>query len=241
MKFSRRPQWQRFVILLALMLLVTFIFGKQYVAKELLKKRQQLALLETELQTARAESEELKTAKAVSIQEVSVVQQANHLLRESERQRQDEIASLKADLAFYRRLGGANGSQAGLAIHHVELRRTDSARVFELVFTLTQNIRWASSIAGDIDVTIDGIQNSKAKHLDESELLAENTSTLKFEFKYFQQLERLITLPEGFEAKHLTLQLEPKGSGSKVEQTISWQDLFGDGAVESGAEKSDSD
>jgi len=246
MKFSRLPQWQRFVIPLALMLLLTFVFGKQYVAKELLKKRQQVTQLETELRTARTESEELKTAKAVSVQEASVLQQANHLLRESDRQRQDEIASLKADLAFYRRLGGANGSQTGLAIHHVELRRTASARVFELVFTLTQNIRWASSIVGEIDVSIDGILNGKAEHLNEADLLAENTSNLKFEFKYFQQLERLITLPEGFKAKHLTLQLDPEGSGSNIVQTVSWQNLFGTGSIEtgsleSGSEKSDSD
>lgn len=229
MKFSKRPPWQRFAILLALMLLVTFIFGKHYVGKELLKKRHQVAQLEAELQTARNENETLKTAKAVSVQGASVLQQANDLLRESDRQRQDEIASLKADLAFYRRLGGANGSQTGLAIHHVELRRTQSTQVFELVFTLTQNIRWAASIAGDIDVSIDGIVNGKAEHLDESELLAENTSALQFEFKYFQQLERLITLPEGFEAKLLTLQLDPEGSGTRIEQTISWEDLFGDG------------
>lgn len=233
MNFSKLPQWQRISILLALMLLVTFLFGRQYVDKELSKKRQQIVQLEADLQTSRAETEDLRTANAVSVQEVVVLQQANNLLRDSERQRQDEIASLKADLAFYRRLGGANGSQAGLAIHHVELRRTDYPQVFELVFTLTQNIRWASSIAGDIDVTIDGIQGGKAIHLGKSQLLAKNTATLKFDFKYFQQLERLITLPEGFDPKHLTLKLDSAGSGSKVEQTLDWQDLFGDGTIKS--------
>ena len=241
MKFSSRPLWQRFSILLALMLLITFIFGKHYVTKELYNKRQEVAQLQSELQAARDEANELLTAKAVSVQEAAVLQQANKLLRESDRQRQDEIASLKADLAFYRRLGGANGSQSGLAIHHVELRRTDSERVYELDFTLTQNIRWASSIAGKINLSIDGILNGKAEHLDESELLAENTSTLTFEFKYFQQLERLITLPDGFEAKHLTLQLDPEGSEVNVEQTISWQELFGDSPLKQLPEEQVSD
>ena len=228
MKFSNRPPWQRFAILLSLMLLVTFIFGKQYVAKELLKKRQQVAQLESDLQTVRAELENLQTANAVSVLEAAVLQQANHLLRESDRARQDEIASLKADLAFYRRLGGANGAQTGLAIHHAELRRTNSAQVFELVITLTQNIRWASSISGNIDLSIDGIQDGKAQHLSKGALLAENTGNMKFEFKYFQQLERLITLPEGFVPKHLTLTLDPEGSGSKIEQTTTWMELFGE-------------
>lgn len=210
------------------MLLVTVLFGRQYVAKQLVKKHEQIAQLEADLRTSRLENEELRTANAVAVQEAMVLQQANNLLRVSERNRQDEIASLKADLAFYRRLGGADGSQAGLAIHHVELRRTGSPQVFELVFTLTQNIRWAASISGNISVTIDGIQDGKALHLDESQLLAENTKSLKFEFKYFQQLERLITLPQGFEPKYLTLKLDPAGTGNKAEQTLDWQDLFGD-------------
>lgn len=220
----------------ALVLLLMYIGGKRYVGKELIKARDKIELLESELQTAKADTDSDKTSKAVVVQEVAVLQQANALLRESERKRQDEIASLKADLAFYRRLGGTSGSQAGLAIHHIELRRTDSPWVFELVFTLTQNIRWAAAIAGDIDLSIDGIKAGKAVHLKESQLLAVNTAELLFEFKYFQQLERLITLPEGFEASYLTLTLNPKDAGNSVAQTISWQELFGDNTGKSAAD-----
>ena len=236
MKFSKLPQWQRLSILLTLMLLVTFMFGRQYVTKELSKKREQIVQLESDLQTFRAENESLRTANAVSVQEATILQQANNLLRDSERQRQDEIATLKADLAFYRRLGGADGAQAGLAIHQVELRPTDSPQVFKLVFTLTQNIRWAASISGNVNVSIEGIQNGKAARLEESKLLAENTDSLKFEFKYFQQLERLINLPEGFDPTYLTLKLNPTGSSKKVEQTLDWQDLFGESTIKTASD-----
>lgn len=228
MNSSKQPGWGRIILAAILVLLLMYVGGKRYVGKELIKARDRIELLENELQSAKADTDSDKTSKAVVVQEVAVLQQANALLRDSERQRQDEIASLKADLAFYRRLGGTSGSQAGLAIHHIELRRTDSSRVFELVFTLTQNIRWAAAIAGDIDLAIDGIKAGKAVHLNESQLLAVNTAELQFEFKYFQQLERLITLPEGFEANYLTLSLKPKDSSNSVEQTIGWQELFGD-------------
>ena len=216
MTTSKQPGWNRIALAAVLLLLIVYVGGKRYVAKELIKARERIAQLEAEIQVAQGEVDSDKTGKAVAVQEAAVLQKANELLRESERQRQDEIASLKADLAFYRRLGGASGSEADLAIHHIELRRTDSPRVFELFFTLTQNIRWASVISGDIDLTVDGIMAGKAVHLDESKLLAESASDLKFEFKYFQQLERLITLPEGFEAKHLTLTLKSKDTAKNV-------------------------
>lgn len=230
MNTSKQPGWGRIVLAATLVLLLAYVGGKRYVGKELIKARAQIELLEAELETAQSGADSDKTNNAVAVQEAAVLQAANNLLRESERKRQDEIASLKADLAFYRRLGGASGSQAALAIHHVELRRTGSPRVFELVFTLTQNIRWASVIAGDVNLSIDGIKGGKAVHLNESQLLAENTAKLQFEFKYFQQLERLITLPEGFQANYLTLTLDTKDASKNVEQTISWQELFDNSA-----------
>ena len=231
MNTSKKPGWGRILLVAGLVLLVVYIGGKRYVAKELIKARENISLLEADLRATQAELDSDKTGKAVAVQEAAVLQQANDLLRASERQRQDEIASLKADLAFYRRLGVASGSNAGLAIHHVELRRTDAPRVFELVFTLTQNIRWASVIKGNIDITIDGIKNGEAIHLNKSQLLPENNGDMKFEFKYFQQLERLITLPEDFEAKHLILELDPEDSTNSVEQSINWQELFSDSSI----------
>jgi hypothetical protein len=226
MKISKELGWGRIILAASLVLLLVYVGGKRYVAKDLIKARERITQLEIELRNTQSEVESDKTEKAVAVQEAAVLQQANELLRASEHERQDEIASLKADLAFYRRLGSASGSNAGLAIHHVELRQTGSPRVFELVFTLTQNIRWASVIEGDIELSVEGIKDGTAVHLDASQLLPENSGDMRFEFKYFQQLERLINLPEGFEAKHLSLTLAPKDASTNVEQSISWQELF---------------
>ncbi len=75
---------------------------------------------------------EERARSTVVAREADVIRRANNLLRVSERQRQDEIASLQADLEFYRRLGGANGSQAPLSVHHLELETTQSPRVYRV-------------------------------------------------------------------------------------------------------------
>jgi len=163
--------------------------------------------------------------------EVDIVRRANALLRASEREHQDEVAGLRADLAFYRRLGGASGSQAPLAVHYLELQTTQSPRVYRIIITLTQNLRWAAVISGQIELGVDGIENGVARHLKVAQLLAESADSLEFQFKYFQQLERLITLPENFEPSRLTVRLKSRSLRTDVVQSTEWKSLFNEAVV----------
>lgn len=220
------PKWQQIAIPAVAIMLGIFYVGKYYVADELIVANHQLEALQKDLQTSLEQLDIEKTRATNAEREADVVRRANALLRISERQRQDEIAGLQADLAFYRRLGGANGSQAALAVHHMELQATRSPRVYLLLFTLTQNLRWASSISGRIQLGVDGIQDDIAKHLSNEQLLAESADSLRFQFKYFQQFEHLITLPEGFAASRMTIRLRSGSLSTAVEQTMQWRDMF---------------
>ena len=195
-------------------------------ADELIYANYSVVALKQDLHDALEQLEAEKERTVIAEREADIVRRANGLLRVSERERQDEIASLQADLAFYRRLGGANGSQAPLAVHYLELQTTQSPRVYRIIFTLTQNLRWAAVISGRVQLGIDGIQNGVAVNLTEEQLLADSTEPLNFQFKYFQQLERLITLPEGFEANQLTVRLRSGSLRTPVEQSMEWASLF---------------
>ena len=209
-----------------LIMLSVFYFAKYFVADELIYANYHVTALKQDLQDALEQLQTEKERTAIAKQEADIVRRANALLRESEKERQDAIASLQADLAFYRRLGGANGSQAPLAVHYLELQPTPSAQVYRIIFTLTQNLRWAAVISGQVQLGLDGIQNSVAVHLTEEQLLADSAEPLNFQFKYFQQLERLITLPEGFEPTQLTVRLRSNSLRTPVEQSMEWTSLF---------------
>ncbi|MCW8925830.1 MAG: hypothetical protein OQJ84_06205 [Xanthomonadales bacterium] len=206
--------------------LAIFYIGRNYVADELIRANHQVTTLQLDLEEAVRQLQTEQAKVAVVEREADVLRRANALLRESEREHQDEIANLQADLAFYRRLGGASGSQAPLAVHYLELLNTQSPRVFQLVFTLTQNLRWAAVISGRVHLGVDGIQDGVAARLTEEQLLPESAQTVQFRFKYFQQIERLITLPVGFEPSRLTIRLQSRGLQTPVEQSMDWQDLF---------------
>jgi hypothetical protein len=226
MNFRDLPKWQLIAIPAFSIILGNFYFARYYVADELIYANDHLEALQQDLRVTLDLLEEEKARSTVAEREVDVVRRANALLRASERERQDEIAGLQADLAFYRRLGGANGSQAPLAVHYLELQPTQSPRVFRIIFTLTQNLRWAAVISGKIELGVDGIRDGIAVHLTESQLLAESAEPMSFQFKYFQQLERLITLPESFEANRLSIRLKSGSLRTPVEQSMEWQSLF---------------
>jgi hypothetical protein len=226
------PKWQLVALPATVIMLSIFYFSKYFVADELIYANYQVSALQTDLQTALEQLETEKAHSAIAEREADVVRRANALLRASERGRQDEIASLQADLAFYRRLGSANGSQAPLAVHHIEVESTQSPRVYRIIFTLTQKLRWAAVISGSIELAVDGIQNSVAQHLKQQQLLAESSEPLNFQFKYFQQFERLITLPEDFEASQLTIRLRPDNLRTPIEQSMDWQDVYNQRAID---------
>lgn len=226
MKYSNLPKWRVIAVAAVVVMLSVYYFARNFIADELIYANYHVEALKQDLKDALEQLEAEKGRTSIAEREVDIVRRANALLRVSERERQDEIASLQADLTFYRRLGGANGSQAALALHYLELQTTQSPRVYRIIFTLTQNLRWAAVISGRVQLGIDGIQDGVAVHLTEEQLLAESTEPLNFQFKYFQQIERLITLPEGFEANQLTVRLRSGSLRTPVEQSMQWADLF---------------
>jgi hypothetical protein len=226
MNYPNLPKWQFIAVPAVLIMLSLFYFAKYFVADELIYANYHVSALKQDLQDALNQLEAEKERTVIARQEADIVRRANALLRESEKERQDAIASLQADLAFYRRLGGANGSQAPLAVHYLELQTTHSPRVYRIIFTLTQNLRWAAVISGRVQLGLDGIQHGVAAHLTEEQLLADSAEPLAFQFKYFQQLERLVTLPEGFEPTLLTIRLRSKSLRTPVEQSMEWTSLF---------------
>lgn len=226
MNDSMFPKWLMLATVAVIIALGIYYFARYYVADELIYANDRVEALLEDQRDLTAALEAKKSRLAVAEREVDIVRRANNLLRASEREHQDEIAGLKADLAFYRRLGGANDSQNPLAVHYLELQATQSPRVFRIIFTLTQNLRWAAVISGRIELGVEGIAKGSARHLTEKQLLAESAEPLRFQFKYFQQLERLITLPEDFEPSRLTIRLKSRSLRTDVEQSMEWHSLF---------------
>ncbi|MFD0724276.1 DUF6776 family protein [Lysobacter brunescens] len=170
-------------------------------------------------------------------QEVSTLRRSDQISREANRdlertlaERDEEIAGLRADIAFYERFVGATGQRRGLSVHDLDMR-LQSGDVWQFTATLTQNLNRGAVNTGRLTLGIEGTRNDRLEKLAWSGLRKLNNAPgLEYSFKYFQQVEGEVMLPEGFKPLRVTVRLVPSG-GSAVEQSFPWPDTIRTGAT----------
>ncbi len=153
-----------------------------------------------------------------------VAERALEDLRQALTQRQDEVASLRADVSFYQRLIESGAQQAGLWVHQFRLRRDgDSGNMYRYRLTLAQNLKRGRNAEGSVEIKLTGSSDGKLVKLDLAELTgAEAAPDTAYAFKYFQQLEGTILLPTAFEPSAIEIAMRPKDGASTVRREFTW-------------------
>ncbi|WP_024889160.1 DUF6776 family protein [Luteimonas huabeiensis] len=166
-------------------------------------------------------------------QEVTTLARSDQISREANLQlqgalaeRDEEIAGLRADLAFYERFVGATAQRRGLTVHELKLA-PGGGQVWHATATLTQNLNRGEPSEGELRLLVEGTLDGRLQQLDWNALRQrEDAPPLPYSFKYFQQVEGDIVLPAGFTPTRITARLQPRG-GSPVEQSFAWSDATG--------------
>ena len=216
------------IVVTAVLLFIVWQLASTKVVPETKDLENEVRFLSGELEILKDRLERVQARVVVSDREADVIRQANRLLREHESERQDELSHLKSELEFYRRLAGTGGSQDGLDVYRAEVIPTESDKVFQFILTLTQNIRRASIITGRARMDIEGTMENRPVTLYWSQISDGETPEPSFRFKYFQQLEGYLTLPDGFSPIRLLVTLEAKGQRKPVIRKYSWLELRDD-------------
>lgn len=165
-------------------------------------------------------------------QEVSTLRRSDQISREANRdlqrtlaERDEEIAGLRADVAFYERFVGATGQRRGLSVHDLEMR-LQNGDAWHFLATLTQNLNRGAVNSGRLTLSVEGTRNDRLERLSWSGLRKQNNAPgLAYSFKYFQQVEGEVILPKDFKPLRVTVRLVPAG-GSAVEQSFPWPETL---------------
>jgi hypothetical protein len=220
-------------MLVTLVVSMVFLFviwqlAASRVSPESIELQQDLDFVAGELSTIKQRLARLQARQIVVEREAEVLRRANRILRETESERQAELGRLQSELDFYRRLAGSGGAQSGLDVYRAEIVPTESGQVFQFILTLTQNIQRASMISGRVRIDIEGTLDDRPVKLRWTQISDGETPEPAYRFKYFQQLEGYLTLPDGFEPVRLSLTLESKNRRKPVVRKFDWASLRGD-------------
>ncbi len=150
-----------------------------------------------------------------------ISREANRDLQGALAERDEEVAGLRADVAFYERFVGATAQRRGLAVHELQLQpQTDQA--WRFTATLTQNLNRGAVNAGQLKIAVEGTRDGKLQKLAWDDLRQQpNAPGVPYSFKYFQQIEGDLVLPPDFKPVRVIARLVPQ-SGAAVEHSFPW-------------------
>lgn len=142
---------------------------------------------------------------------------------------QSQIAELNEELAFYRGIMSPSDGRSGLQIKAVQISPGSDSDDFSLRLILVQAGRHDTRVQGGVDLSVvgesidaDNDQSVDPMTINMSQLTGE-TDKLRYSFRYFQILDRDISLPVGFRPDTVEVSLSGGRKADAVSASFPWQ------------------
>ncbi len=221
--YDPKRKFLRFALVL-LLLSASFAAGFVLSNRDYFEVREQRDLLVQELADAnRANKEHQRRVAQLQIGS-NVDQEATNQVRESMADLRKQIADLKSEISFYKGLMAPKDSEEGVSIRSLDLLATSNPRKYQFKMVLQQFANQHRLVSGNVRVSILGQQNGKEVILSLSDLSPDIADEkIKYRFKYFQNIEGAVTLPDNYEPKRIDVLV--KGSGGRsvyLEKKFGW-------------------
>lgn len=169
-------------------------------------------------------------------QEVALLETHRDIDREAYNEVEASLLALQAKIqeqtdaiAFYRGIVSPADGAAGLRVQDLKLSRGSEERAFNVRLVLVQSLHHDRKVSGDVALSIEGIQNGSSKSYGYSQLLPkEEQGSWAFSFRYFQDFDREIILPDGFEPERINIEVRSRTrSISSIEESFPWTASLG--------------
>lgn len=165
-------------------------------------------------------------------QQVAILQTNREVDRESYAEVEASLSALQAKIqeqrdaiAFYRGIVSPSDGNSGLRVQNLKLSRGKAEREFRIRLVLVQAMQHDRKVTGDVSLSVEGSQNGVEKSYALAELLpAEEKDAWEFSFRYFQDLDRLLVLPDGFTPERITVEVRSRTrSIPSIEESFAWK------------------
>ena len=136
---------------------------------------------------------------------------------------QSQLARQGDDLAFYRSIVSPADGVQGLRIQRFEVDAGATPTEFVLKLTLVQAMRHDSVASGLVQVVVNGMQGDRPARLPVGDPDGHSRDSLPFSFRYFQTLETVVTLPEGFRAFEVDVEARSGRLRAPIRHSFPWK------------------
>ena len=135
---------------------------------------------------------------------------------------QDQIAQLNEEISFYKGVMLPNVANKGLRIERLDVSSNAPGRV-KYSLLLTQIVDKHDYVQGDVEISLLGQAGDEEKSFLLSELDQEKQDAIKFRFRYFQNINGELMLPDGFLPREVMIVAKSSGShAQRLEKRFDW-------------------
>ena len=219
-----------FLVLLAVVAgYLVFEYGRISAGYNTVDAANERAALEAEIDARDARIAELE-------QEVALLETHRAIDREAYTEVETSLLDLQAKIqeqrdaiAFYRGIVSPADGRPGLRVQDFRLTRGAEERQFNLRLVLVQAMKHDRKVSGDVVLTIAGTEDGEPRAYSYSELLPEDAdSSWAFSFRYFQDFDREVILPDGFTPEEVTISVQSRTrSIASIEESFRWATHLG--------------
>jgi cell division protein FtsB len=169
-------------------------------------------------------------------EEIALLETHRDIDREAYREVEASLTTLQSKIqeqtdaiAFYRGIVSPADGAAGLKVQDLKLTRGQEERAYNVRLVLVQSLKHDRKVSGDVNLVVEGEQGGAATTYEFSQLLREDEArNWPFSFRYFQDFDREIVLPDGFTPERITIEVRSKTrSISSIEESFAWATSLG--------------
>jgi len=173
--------------------------------------------LNEEIATLKQLVAKLETDRAVDSEAYKEVE-ANLVTLQAQIQEQADA------IAFYRGIVSPSDGTAGLRVQSLRLTRASNERAYNVRLVLVQVLQHDRKVSGDVALIVEGTQDgNEASYTFEDLSAGQDDSDWEFSFRYFQNFDREIILPDGFVPQRVRIAVNSKTrSIDSIEESFSW-------------------
>lgn len=138
---------------------------------------------------------------------------------------QEKIQEQRDAIAFYRGIISPADGQRGLRVQDLRLSKGKDDRQYHVRLVLVQVMQHDRSVKGEVNFSLEGAQDGVATTYNLEHLVpADETSNWPFSFRYFQDFDRQLILPEGFLPERINIEVMSRTKSiASVKQSFLWQ------------------
>ncbi len=141
---------------------------------------------------------------------------------------QSDIALLNEEIRFYKGVMIPDAQNKGLRIERMNLTPLADSGRFSYSLLLTQVVDKHDYVQGGVEISLVGKQGEEDAELSLSSLSTENKSAERFRFRYFQNIDGELEIPNDFEPEAVTVIAQSSGNrAQRLEKRFDWQRVGG--------------